>query len=203
MKILAGSKLFVLAILTATLVFAPIALADDINPDADVPDISTLADSEPENQVLEIPRQCDQNSRMIQCSGFQGDSSPSPTDAYAYSPNDSASDLATSPNVGSDYDYANQNYTNEGWAAETMTVPTGAYASGFPVLSPAPMIVSPNIVGPGSHQQWAGGPGTFQQPVRGPGSLSPQPFGYRRYGFARGFGRPPFSSFGGGHFGRR
>jgi hypothetical protein len=54
---------------------------------------------------------------------------------------------ATSPNVGSDYDYANQNYNNEGSASGTMAVPIGNYAPPDPLLSPAPMIVSPNLVG--------------------------------------------------------
>ena len=51
------ANLFVLAVLTATIVYAPIALADDINPDADVPDISTLADSPARIRVLQkIPQ---------------------------------------------------------------------------------------------------------------------------------------------------
>ena len=93
-----------------------------------------------------------------------------PTDAYADPPNDGESDLANSPNVGADYDYANQNYTDEGLAEGTTAVPMGIYAPGYPALSPAPMMVSPNLVGPGSYQQWASGPGTFfSKPVRGPG----------------------------------
>jgi hypothetical protein len=202
MKILARWNLFVLAVLTATIVYAPIALADDINPDADVPDISTLADSEPENQVLEIPQECDQDMGALPCNRSL-DNSSSISDTYADPPNDGESDLANSPNVGADYDYANQNYTDEGLAEGTTAVPMGIYAPGYPALSPAPMMVSPNLVGPGSYQQWASGPGTFQQSVPGPGYISPQPPGYRPYGFASGSGRPAFGSFGGGHLGRR
>jgi hypothetical protein len=201
MKILARWNLFVLAVLTAAIVYAPMALADDINPDADIPDISTLSDS-PENQVLEIPQECDQDMGALPCNRSLDDRSAT-SDAYADPPNDRESDLANSPDVGADYDYANQNYTDESLTAGTTAVPTGIYAPGYPALSPAPIMVSPNLVGPGSYQQWVSGPGTFQQPVPGPGYISPQPPGYRPYGFASGFGRPPFSSFGGGHFGHR
>ena len=60
-------RLVVLAMLMAMLASAPRAIADDINPDADVPDFSTLADTAPPNQVLEIPQQCDQDAVAVLC----------------------------------------------------------------------------------------------------------------------------------------
>jgi len=74
MKILCGWNLFLVGILTAMIVYAPTAFADDISPDADVPDISTLTDSKPDSQVLEIPQQCDQNSVAIPCDRYLSDS---------------------------------------------------------------------------------------------------------------------------------
>ena len=203
MKILRGWNLFLIVILTAMIVYACTALADDINPDADVPDISTLTDSKPDSQVLEIPQQCDQNSGAIPCNRNVSDSPSSLDDAYANAGNDGASDLVDNPEVGSVYDYSNQNYTNEALAEGAVNVPMGVYAPGYPGLSPAPTIVSSSPVGPGSYQQWASGPGTFQQTVRGPGFISAQQLGYRPYGFASSFGRPSFGNFGGGRFGRR
>jgi hypothetical protein len=182
-----GVRLVVLATLMATLASAPRAVADDINPDADVPDFSTLADSTPPNQVLEIPQQCDQDAVAVLCDRS--------ADASMASGGDE--DLANDPNLGSVYDYANQNITNEASAAGTMNVPM--YAPGY--LMPAPMILSLRPFGPGAYQQWAGGPGAYQQMAPGPGYIQPPPLGYRPNG--GGFGPRRFGGFGGGHFGRR
>jgi hypothetical protein len=218
-------KLAFVAMLTGSLVSAPRAIADDINPDADVPDSSTLADSSPPNQVLEIPQQCDQASVAVLCDRSSDDSSPSPG-ASADAANGGASDsndLANNPDPGSVYDYANQNITNEASAAGTMNVPMGVYVPGYPVLSSAPRIVSSGPIGPGSYRQWAGGPGSYQQWAGGPGSyqqwaagpgsyqqmapgpgyVQPLPLGYRSYGLGGGFGPRLFGGVGEGHFGRR
>ncbi len=182
-------RLVVLAMLMAMLASAPRAIADDINPDADVPDFSTLADSTLPNQVLEIPQQCDQDAVAVLCDRS--------ADASMASGGDE--NLANDPNLGSVYDYANQNITNEASAAGTMNVPM--YAPGY--LMPAPMILSLRPFGPGAYQQWAGGPGAYQQMAPGPGYIQPPPLGYRPYGLGGGFGPRRFVGFGGGRFGRR
>ncbi len=203
--------LVLLAMLLAMLVSAPRAIADDIDPDADVPDSSTLGDSTPPNQVLEIPQQCDQASVAVLCDRSSDDSSVS-SDESANTSDDGASnssDLANNnPDLGSVYDYANQNITTEASAAGTMNVPVGIYAPRYPVLSPAPIVVPSGpgsyqqwAGGPGSYQQWAGGPGSYQQMVPGPGYIQPMPLGYRPYGVGGGFGPRPLGMSGG--FGRR
>lgn len=209
MNIRTASKLVLLAMLIATLASAPIAIADDINPDADVPDSSAVADSSPPNQVLEIPQQCDQASVARLCDRSSDDGSLAP-DASADAPDGGSSALANNPDLGSVYDYANQNVTTEASAAGTMNVPLGVYVPGYPVLSPAPRIVSSGpgsyqqwAGGPGSYQQWAGGPGSYQQMAPGPGYVQPLPLGFSPYGLGGGFGPRPFGGIGGGHFGRR
>ena len=216
MNICNAWKLILPGILAAMLATAPRVVADDINPDADVPDIGTMSDSAPPNPVLEIPQQCDQDSVAVLCDTSADDSSPS-YDANAVSasapsgdPGDS-SYVANNPNLGSVYDYANQNITNEASALGTMSVPLGIYAPGYPGLSPSPTIVSSGGVGPGFYQQWATGPGSYQQAARGPGTYrqfapgpgyaAPMLVGSRPYGFGGGFGAHSFG--GGGHFGRR
>lgn len=210
MNIRTASKLVFIAMLTASLGIAPRAIAHDPDTsDTDLPDASTLADSEPANQVLEIPQQCDQASVAVLCDRSSSDGSPSDLNANASTqpPDEAANDssnLPSDPNVGSVYDYANQNITSEASAAGTMNVPVGIYAPGYPVLSPAPAIVSSEPMGEGSYQQWAGGPGSYQQFTPGPGYIAPPPLGYRPYGFGGGFSPPAFGGgFGGGHFGRR
>jgi hypothetical protein len=207
MNISTAWKVVFLAILAATLVAAPRAIADDINPDADIPDASSLSDADsPPNQVLEIPQQCDQDSVAILCDRSEDESSPSP-DANAVATSADAngsSAVANNPDLGSVYDYANQNITSEASAAGTMNVP--AYGTGYPVLSPGPAIVSSGpggyqqwAAGPGSYQQWAAGPGSYQQLAPGPGYIQPMPLGYRPYGLTSNFAPRPF----GGGFGRR
>lgn len=207
-----GVRLVVLATLLAMLASAPRAIADDIDPDADVPDSSTLGDSTPPNQVLEIPQQCDQASVAVLCDRSSDDSSVS-SDESANTSDDGASDSSdvanNNPDLGSVYDYANQNITNEASAAGTMNVPVGIYAPGYPVLSPAPRVVSSGpgyyqqwAGGPGSYQQWVGGPGSYQQMAPGPGYIQPLPLGYHPYGLGGGFAPRPFGGMSGG-FGRR
>jgi|ERR1700722_7466177 hypothetical protein len=203
MNISTAGKLIFLALLTAILAGAPCAIADDINPDADVPDISSMSDPAPANPVLEIPQQCDQDSVAVLCDRSAEDNSSSAVnDAYAAAPApdaDDSSELANNPNVGSVYDYANQNITSEASAAGTMNVPMGGYAPGYAVLSPGPTIVSgQEYRGPGSYQQWAGGPGSYQQWAPGPGYIAPAPMGYHPYGLGGSFGGHAFF---GGHFG--
>jgi hypothetical protein len=189
--------LIVAGIFLATLSLAHRAIADDINPDADVPDASTL-DSAPPDQVLEIPQQCDQDAVAMLCDRTPDTATSSDPDADL--PVDAA-------DVGSLSDYTNQNAALEASAAGTMNVPVGFYPA---VIAPGPVIVSSGAVGPGAYPQWAAGPGSYQQWARGPGTyrsfapgpgyIQPMPLGYRP-GFAN-FGAHPFS-MGGGHFGRR
>ena len=188
-------KLAILAMLSAIVARAPTAIADDIDPDADVPDISTLTDPAPTNQVLEVPQQCGPESVAVPCNRSVDDGSSS-SDAYVNAPNGDSSDFANNPDAGSVYDYANQNTANDA-SAGAMGVPTYLYVPGYTGLSPAPTIVQ-SSPGPGAYQQWATGPGTYQQRY-----IAPQPLGYRPYGLVGGFGRPAYTSIGGNHFGRR
>ncbi len=226
MKMFTPWKLILLAMFVAMLTGAPRAIADDINPDADVPDISTT-DATPANPVLEIPQQCDSDSVAVLCDRSSDDSSP-PIDATAAAPapdTSGSNDVASNPDVGSVYDYANQNITNEASAMGTMNVPLGVAAPGYPVLSPGPVVVSsePAVVssgpgayqqwaagpgsyqqwapGPGSYQQWTPGPGSYQSIVPGPGYIAPMPLGYRPYGAGGGFAPHMMGGFR-GHFGR-
>ena len=189
--------LIVVVICLATLCLVHRAIAEDIDPDADVPDASTL-DSSPPDQVLEIPQQCDKDAVAALCDR-------TPDTAMSSDP---AVDLPVdAADVGSLSDYTNQNAAIEASAAGTMNVPVGFYP---PLLAPGPVIVSSGAGGPGAYQQWAGGPGSYQQWASGPGTyrsfvpspgyIQPMPLGYRP-GFAN-FGAHPFS-MGGGHFGRR
>jgi hypothetical protein len=193
--------LFVVAILLAILTRAPKAIADDIDPDADVPDASTL-DSSPPDQVLEIPQQCDQDAVAALC-----DRTPDTAAAAEATPADSDADVPVdAADVGSLADYTNQNSAIETSAPGTMNVPVGFYP---PLLSPGPVIVSSGAfaTGPGVYPQWVGGPGTYQPWTRGPGAYTPHPIGpayIPSMGFHPsfgGFGVHPFA--GGGHFGRR
>jgi hypothetical protein len=193
--------LFVVAILLAILTRAPKAIADDIDPDADVPDASTL-DSSPPDQVLEIPQQCDQDAVAALC-----DRTPDTATAAEATPTDSDADVPVdAADVGSVADYTNQNSAIETSAPGTMNVPVGFYP---PLLSPGPVIVSSGAfaTGPGVYPQWVGGPGTYQPWTRGPGAYTPHPIGpayIPSMGFHPsfgGFGVHPFA--GGGHFGRR
>jgi hypothetical protein len=201
MKICNPCKLILLAMLVAILTTAPRALADDIDPDADIPDISTMTDTTPVNPVLEIPQQCDQDSVAVLCDRSADDGSPSPdADANADAANVDANAVASNPDVGSVYDYANQNITNDASAMGTTSVPLGVGVVGYPALAPAPVVVSSVPIGPGSYPQWVPGPGAYRNPVPGPGFLAPMPFRPRSFGGA--FGMRSFG-FGGGHFGRR
>ena len=75
-------KLIFLVMLTAMLTIVPRAIADDIAPDPDAADASSVVDSSPPNQVLEIPQQCDQASVAVLCDRSSDDSSMS-SDASA------------------------------------------------------------------------------------------------------------------------
>ncbi len=175
-KLMLASQSFI-----ATLAVASRAIADDINPDADIPDSSTIADSTPANPVLEIPQQCDQDSVAVLCDQSSSDGSSS-ADADATSSPEGGANVAINPSndlpanaeVRFAHDYANQNITNECPARGTMNVPVGFNVPGGycvpPVsgVAPAPAYVAP---GPGGYQQWASGPGTYQQWARGPGHL--------------------------------
>ncbi len=187
-------KLILLSFFALMLAISSTAMADDINPDADVPDIST-ADATPANPVLEIPQQCDQDSVAVLCdrSADGGAAVADATAATSSGDADSSNQVASNPDLGSVYDYANQNITSEASATGTMNVPLGVGVMGYPALAPAPVVVSsgPNpYVGPGAYQQWVSGPGTWQPRMPGPGFLSYHPFGMS-------------GGFGGGHFGRR
>src|SRR5271166_2943372 len=70
-----GARLVLFVTLMAMLASAPRAIGDDINPDADIPDSSTIADSSPPNQTLEIPQQCDQASVAVLCDRSSDDGS--------------------------------------------------------------------------------------------------------------------------------
>jgi len=190
MNIRTVCRLIFLATLAAMLANAPRAIAGDLDDSADVPDSSTLADSSPPNQVLEIPQQCDQADVAVLCDRSSDDSTPSADDES----------VANNPDLGSVYDYANQNIVNDASAAGTMNLPVGIYSP--TVLSPAPMIVSSEPTGPGAYQQWAGGPGAYQQWSSGPGIyqpmtpapayIQPMPLGYHPYGVGSSFGPRPF-----------
>jgi hypothetical protein len=206
------AHLVLLAVFLAMLAYAPRAIADDIDPDADIPDSSTLADPSPSDQVLEIPQQCDQDAVASLCD--RSSESPASSDADLSSvdaPNpdtNASSDVANNPDLGSVYDYANQNITNETSAAGTTNVPIGGYFPGYTTMSPSPTIVSSGpgsyqqwASGPGSYPQWARGPGSYQQMAPGPGYVQPLPLGYHPYGLGGSFGARPFG--GGGHFGHR
>src|SRR5271168_112297 len=78
MNIYSAWKLLLLTFITMMLAIAPRAIADDIDPDADVPDISTLSDPTQVNPVLEIPQQCDQDSVAVLCDRSADDGSASP-----------------------------------------------------------------------------------------------------------------------------
>ena len=206
-----GVCLVLIAILLWTLAGAPGAIADDINPDADIPDSSTL-DSSPPNPVLEIPQQCDQDSVAILCDRSSADTSSSSDATADAAPSIDANDssnLASSPDLGSVYDYANQNITNDAFAAGTMNVPMGYYVPAYPVLSPAPRFVPSGpgsyqqwAAGPGSFQQWARGPGTYQQMAPGPGYIQPAPMGFHPYGMGGSLGSVPLGGVGGSRPGR-
>jgi hypothetical protein len=203
MNIRSAWMFLVVAILLAMLTHAPKAIADDIDPDADVPDASTM-DPTPPDQVLEIPQQCDQDAVAMLC-----DRTPDAAAAAAVTPSDAdADDPTDDADVGSLDDYTNQNAAIETSAPGTMSVPVGFYP---PLLAPGPVIVSSGALatGPGAYPQWASGPGTYQPWTRGPGAYVPHPIGpayipAMPLGFHPGFGGfgvHPFA--GGGHFGRR
>jgi hypothetical protein len=201
MNIRTAWKLMFAVVLMAMLAVASRASAEDIDPDADIPDYSAIADSAPPNQVLEIPQQCDQDAVAALCDRS--------TDATATPDSDPEADFPADADVGSLSDYANESIGPEMSAPGTMNVPVGLYAPA--VFAPAPFIVSSGPGGPGTYQQWASGPGAYQPWPRGPGIyrpmgmgpgyIPPMPLGYRP-GFG-GFGVHPFSAMGGGHFGRR
>jgi hypothetical protein len=223
MKIFSTWKLIVLGLLVLTLVGASRAIADDIDPDADVPDISTMNDTTPPNPVLEIPQQCDQDSVAVLCDRSSEDNSSTSTDATALAgpsvdadgandsnADDSNNDVANNPNVGSVYDYANQNITNEASALGTMSVPLGGGLPGYPALAPSPVVVSSGpgsyqqgTSGPGAYQQWATGPGSYRQWAPGPGYMPRMPLGYHPYGAAGAFAHSFGGHFGAAHFGGR
>ena len=204
-KLVSSVMLFALSMmLLAMLAPAPGANADSIDPDADVPDLGA-SDPTPANPVLEIPQQCDQDSVAMLCDRSSTDATSSATadatgdPSSAGNANDSV-DVSSNSDVGTVYDYANQNITGEGSAMGTTLVPFGAYTPGYRVLAPAPMIVS---AGPGSYQQWAGGPGAWHSMTPGPGYIAPMPLGYRPSGLGGSFGSPMMlGGFRGGAFRR-
>jgi len=196
MNIRGAWKLITAAVVLAMLAVAPRAIADDINPDADVPDLGTLTDSSPPNQVLEIPQHCDQDAVAVLCDRSTDSAMSSDSDANL--PNDA--------DVGSISDYNNQNIATEMSGAGTMNVPVGLYPP--TILAPAPVIVSSGVRGPGSYQQWARGPGSYQSMTMGPamtmgpGYIQPMPLGYRP-GLGANFGALRFSPMNAARFGRR
>lgn len=211
---------------------APRAIADDINPDADIPDASTL-DSTPANPVLELPQQCDQDSVAMLCNKSSADAT-STADAEAEGSNFagdpsgySAGGYAANVDVGSANDYANQNVANDammagmlnapsggynmtGYNMSGYNVPSGYYVPSYPALAPAPGYVAPGpggyqqwASGPGTYQQWARGPGTYQQLAPGPGYIQPMAPAFHPYGLGGSFGSMPLGGIGGSHFGHR
>lgn len=173
-------KVVLLATLAAIVVLPLRALADDIDPDADIPEMSSLDDSSPPNQVLEIPQQCDQASVAALCDR-------SSDGVLSYPDDNSTADA----DVGSASDYANQDITTEASAPGTMYVPGWVYPA-YPVTVPAPVIVGTRSFGPGTYSQWASGPGTYRSFAPGPGYIQPPPLGYPPYGGS--FGARPFGS---------
>src|ERR1700693_2014506 len=196
----ACARVIPLMLLVMILMITPRARAgddsDDTGTDAVSESASTPTDSSPTassmaNQRLEIPQQCDQASVAVLCDRS--------TDAAIAA--DEGESVATEPDMGSVYDYANQNIVGEASSAGTTNLPAGIVVPEYTTLSPAPVIVSSHEVGPGAYQQWASGPGTYQKFAPGPGFSAPMPLGYRPYGLGGSFGGGPFHGFGGGHFG--
>src|SRR5260221_13819380 len=108
-----GLAIVFLTILLAMLTVASRAIADDINPDADIPDASTL-DSTPANPVLELPQQCDEDSVAMLCKS----SSDATSTADATSGPDSgvssfASAYPASADGSSANAYGNQNVAHD------------------------------------------------------------------------------------------
>ena len=214
-----GLSIVLLAIFLAMLTMASRAIADDINPDADIPDASTL-DSTPANPVLELPQQCDEDSVAMLCNKSSSDATSS--DATALSgPDGGGSNFASysssgNADVGSASDYANQNVANDammagmlntpngynmtGYNLNGYNAPNGYYVPSYPALAPAPGYVAP---GPGGYQQWARGPGTYQQMAPGPGYIQPMAPAFHPYGMGGSFGSMPLGGMGGGHLGHR
>ncbi|HVN28662.1 MAG TPA: hypothetical protein VMT64_09265, partial [Candidatus Binataceae bacterium] len=126
--------LIVAAILLAMITVAHRAMADDINPDADVPDASTLPDTSPPDQVLEIPQQCDQDAVAALCDRTPDTAMSSATATPSDPDMNSSIDTA---DVGTLDDYTNQNAAIEASAVGTMNVPVGFYAA---PLAPGPII---------------------------------------------------------------
>ena len=190
-----SARIVLVALLVAMLTMAPKARADDSDgSDTDtVAESSTVAssgtDSSMANQVLEIPQQCDQDAVAVLCDRS--------TDTSTAADEDES--LASEPDAGSVFDYANQNIINDASSTGTTNLPVGVFAPAYVPLSPAPNVVSSQLTGPGAYQQWASGPGFYHQFAPGPGFIAPMPLGYHPYGF----GPRPFGSFGAGHFGHR
>lgn len=196
------ARIIPLILLVAILAIAPRGRAGDDGGDTDTDAVSESAstptdssptDSSMANQVLEIPQQCDQASVAVLCDRS--------TDAAITA--DEGESVASEPDTGTVYDYANQNIVGEASSAGTTNLPAGVAVPEYTTLSPAPVVVSSHEVGPGAYQQWASGPGTYQQFAPGPGFIAPMPLGYRPYGLGGSFGGGSFHGFGGGHFGHR
>jgi hypothetical protein len=194
-----SARIILVALLIAMLTMAPKARADG---DDDGSDTDAVAESSPPdssstdpsmaNQVLEIPQQCDQDAVASLCDRS--------TDASIAADEDES--LANEPDPGSLYDYANQNIINDASSTGTTNLPVGVFAPEYMRLSPAPNVVSPQLIGPGAYQQWASGPGTYQQFAPDPGFIAPMPLGYHPY-FGPSFAPHPFHSFSAARFGRR
>jgi hypothetical protein len=192
------ARMILLLLMVAILTMAPKARAEDgddtdIDTDAVSESVSAPSDSSMANQVLEIPQQCDQDAVAVLCD----------RSANAAIGADEDESVASEPDTGSVYDYANQNIIGEASSSGTTNLPAGILVPEYPALSPPPVVVSSHVEGPGSYQQWASGPGTYQQFAPAPGFVAPMPLGYRSYGLGGSFGPGPFHSFGGGRFGRR
>ena len=208
-------KLIIFAMLVAILTTAPLAIADDIDPDADIPDISTMTDTTPVNPVLEIPQQCDQDSVAVLCDRSADDSSPS-ADVDAAAPMPTPTTPAMSPAIRR----TSVRFTT----TPTRTLPTRlprwapsacrseSRCRDIRCCRPGPVVVSSApLMGPGSYQQWTGGPGAYQQWAGGPGSyrsLVPGSWVHRtdavRISSIRRSGAVSGHAFvrSGGHFGR-
>ena len=161
MNIIGISKLVVLAMLTGVLATAPIAIADDFNPDASDP--AAVADSSDANQVLEIPQQCDPSAIGDPCDNVASsdDAMSSDSSSDSYAPSD--------VNAGSLADYANQSVDVEAASGGPVYIPVPTYA----YYSRSPVVVSSRPSGPGFYQSVIPGPGAYQSWTRGPGSFSP------------------------------
>src|SRR5579872_839551 len=192
------ARMILLLLLVAIFAIAPKTRAQDsdhadIDTDAVSESVAAPTDSSMANQVLEIPQQCDQDAVAVLCDRS--------TDAAIAA--DEEDSVASEPDAGSVYDYANQNIIGEASSTGTTNLPAGVLVPEYTALSRGPVVLSSHTDGPGSYQQWASGPGSYPQFAPGPGFIAPMPLGYHPYGLRPSFGPRAFHSFSAGHFGRR